>query len=253
MASVAGIHSVLAGSRDRGPADRDAAGQVLRAIPGAVMAAYQNRRIVESAVQFLTACAGVRQFIDIGCGLLAPGAVHEVALGIAPAARVVYADYDPAVLAQLDRSLTGHPAVRTVLGDVRRPGSILGHPALMSFIDMAEPVAVIMTAVLHFVADEDDPDGIVGVFMSAMPRGSHLALSHAAGGHAPAAGAEDVRRIFQAAESPFVPRGHEQVTGFFDGLELVAPGVVSGAAWRPGYLAADTRQTTFFAGLGQKR
>ena len=157
-----------AGSRDRGSADRDAAGELLRAVPGAVTAAYQNRRFVESAVQFLAACAGVRQFIDLGCGLLAPGAVHEVALRIAPAARVAYVDHDPAVLAELDASLADHPAVRTVLGDVRHPDRILSDPALMSLIDTAQPVAVMLTAVLHFVADDADPGGIVAAFMEVM-------------------------------------------------------------------------------------
>jgi S-adenosyl methyltransferase len=221
-------------------------------MPSAVTAAYQNRRFLERAVQFLAACAGIRQFIDVGCGLLAPGAVHDVALGIAPDARVAYVDHDPAVIAQLDTSLAGHPAVRAILGDVRRPGSILGHPALVSFIDTAEPVAVIMTAVLQYVADEDDPGGIVGAFMSAVPRGSQLALSHAGGDGVPEAAAECARSIFETAESPFVPRRHAQVAGFFAGLELVAPGVISGAAWRPGYQAADPRRTTFFAGLGLK-
>jgi hypothetical protein len=103
------------------------------------------------------------------------------------------------------------------------------------------------------VADEDDPGEIVGAFLSAVSRGSQLAVSHAAGDHVSAAAAGHARRIFQTAGSAFVPRGHAQVTGFFDGLELVAPGVVSGAAWRPGYQAADPRRTTFIAGLGQKK
>ena len=131
-------------------------------MPSAVTAAYQNRRFLESAVQFMTACAGVRQFIDIGCGLPAPGAVHEVALGIAPGARVACVDRDPAVIAELSASLAGYPTVRAVRGDLRRPGGILSHPALVSFIDTTEPVAVILTAVLHFVADDGHAE-IAGV------------------------------------------------------------------------------------------
>jgi S-adenosyl methyltransferase len=110
-----------------------------------------------------------------------------------------------------------------------------------------------MTAVLQYMADADDPGGIVGAFLPAMPRGSHLAVSHAAADHLSAAAAGHARRNFETAESPFVPRGHAQVTGFFDGLELLAPGVVGGAKWRPGYQAADPRRLTFFAGLGQKK
>jgi hypothetical protein len=249
MPSVAGIHSVLIGSRDRGTADRDAAGELLRATPTAVTAAYQNRRFLETAVQFLTACAGIRQFIDVGCGLPAAGAVHEVVLGIAPGARVAYVDHDPAVISELDASLAGHPSVRAMLGDVRRPGSILGHPALVSLIDMAQPVAIIMTAVLHFVADDADPGGTVATFTQAAAPGSYLVLSHAAGEHVTV---EDARRIYEMVATSFVPRGQAEIAAFFDGLEILPPGIVGGASWRPGYRAADSRGITFHAGLGRK-
>lgn len=252
MPSVAGIHNVLLGSRDRGPADRDAAGDLLRVAPSAVTAAYQNRRFLENAVQFVTACAGVRQFIDFGCGFLVSGAVHQVALGIAPVSRVVYVDHDPAVITELDLLLKSYSMVRVVLGDVRRPGSILAHPALVSLIDMSKPVAVILTAVLQFVADDADPGGIVAAAVEAMAPGSYLVLSHAASEHG-ATAIEDAREIYSATAASFVARGHAQVAGFFDGLEIMPPGIVNGATWRPGYLATDPRRTTFYAGLGRKR
>jgi SAM-dependent methyltransferase len=253
LASVAGVHSVLAGSRDLGRADRGAAGELLRAVPSAVTAVYQNRRFADSAVQFLTACAGVRQFIDLGCGMPAPGAVHEVALGIAPGARVAYLDHDPDVITELEAALAGYPMVLAMLGDVRRPDSILRHPALVSLIDLAEPVAVILTAVLHFVADADDPVGIVAAFVRAMAPGSYLVLSHAAREHVASATVGNARAIYRTAAASFVPRGQAEVTRLFGGLEVMAPGVVSGATWRPGYLATDPRRATFYAGLGRKR
>jgi hypothetical protein len=252
-ASVAGVHSVLAGSRNRGPADRGAAGELLRAVPSAVTAAYQNRRFAESAVQFMTACAGVRQFIDVGCGLPSAAAVHEVALGIAPVARVAYVDHDPGVIAELDAVLAGYPRTRAMHGDARRPGAILRHPALVSLINLAEPVAVILTAVLHFVADHDDPGGIVATYVRAMAPGSYLVLSHAACEYGVSAAVENARAIYRTAEASFVPRGQAQVARLFDGLEVMAPGVVSGATWRPGYMATDPRRATFYAGLGRKR
>lgn len=253
MPSIAGIHDVLNGSRDHDPADRDAAGELLRTDPSAVTAAYQNRRFVESATQFMTACAGIRQFIDIGCGFLAPGAVHEIALGIAPDARVVYADNDPSVAAQVNASIAGHPSVLAVQADLRRPSSILDDPAVSSVIDMAEPVAIMLTAVLHFLTDDDDPGGIVAALMRAVAPGSLLVLSHAAGGYLAAAAVGNAREVYETAAAPFIPRDLVEVLGFFDGLDLLAPGVVSGAAWRPGYLAADPRRPTFYAGLGRKR
>jgi len=166
---------------------------------------------------------------------------------------MVCVDHDPAVVEEMSAALAGSPAAAAVRCDLRQPDRILSDPALLSLVDMTEPVGVVMTAVLQYVADEDDPGGIVAAFMSAMARGSQLAVSHAAGDHVSAAAAEQARRIFEAAGSPFVPRGHAQVMGFFDGLELIAPGLVSGGTWRPGYQAADPRGITFFAGLGQKK
>ncbi|HUZ50993.1 MAG TPA: SAM-dependent methyltransferase [Streptosporangiaceae bacterium] len=253
MASVAGIHGVLTGRPGHGPADRYSAGELLRTMPGAVTAAYQNRRFLECAVQFLAACEGIRQFVDIGCGLPAAGAVHDVALRIAPGARVAYVDHDPAVISALDAPLAGYPTVRAVAGDLRRPGGILGHPELAAFIDMAEPVAVVLTAVLHFVADDADPGGIVAGLVQAVAPGSCLVLSHAAGEYATAAAIEDARGIYGSAAASFAPRGHAEIAGFFDGLEIMPPGIVGGATWRPGYLATDPRGATFYAGLGKKR
>jgi hypothetical protein len=253
MPSVAGIHGVLCGSRGRDPADRDAAGELLRADPSAVTAAYQNRRFVESATQFMTACAGIRQFIDIGCGFPGPGAAHEIALRITPDARVAYADNDPSVVAQVNASVAGHPAVLAVQADLRQPNSILGNPAVLSLINLTEPVAIMLTAVLHFLTDDDDPGGIVATLMRAVAPGSLLVLSHAAGEHLAAAAAGNAREVYETAAAPFMPRDFAQVFGFFDGLDLLAPGVVTGAAWRPGYLAGDPRRPTFYAGLARKQ
>jgi hypothetical protein len=148
LPSVAGIHSVLLGGRDRGPADRDAAGGLLRVLPGAVTAACQNRRFLESAVQFMIAASGIRQFIDVGCGLLAPGSVPETALGITPDARVACVDHDPAVVREMSAALAGSPGAAAIRGDLRQPDRVLSDRALLSLVDLAEPVGVIMTAVL---------------------------------------------------------------------------------------------------------
>jgi SAM-dependent methyltransferase len=252
MPRVARIHNILLGGQGHHPADRDAAGKLLRLAPCAVAAAYQNRQFLERAV-LSVARAGVRQFLDIGCGLLGPGAVHQTAIGVLPNAQVVYVDHDPSVIAQLKATLADDPTVLAIHGDVRRPGNILSHPALLSLIDISEPVAVILAAVLHYVADDDDPGGIVADFKQAVAPGSQLVLSHATGDYADAAVIEGARRIYETAGASFVPRRHADIIGFFDGLELMPPGVVSGAAWRPGYLATDPRRTTFYAGLATKR
>jgi hypothetical protein len=250
--SVAGIRNVLLGARDGGAADRAAAGELLRIVPSAVTAAYQNRRFLTSAVQFAALSSGLRQFIDLGCGFLATGAVHDTVLGIRPAAQVVYVDRDPAVVSQVSASLAGLPSVAAIRGDLRQPDLVLRDPAVLALTDIGEPVAIVLAAVLEYVADADDPGGIVAAFMAAVPPGSQLILSHAAAGPFTAGVAEGARAILRAANSPFVPRRREQVAGFFGGLDLVTPGVVSGATWRPGYQAADPRATTFFAGVGIK-
>jgi hypothetical protein len=250
--SVAGIHSTLLGSRGASPASKEAAGKLLRIAPGAVMAAYQNRRFLQAAVQFAAIGSGIQQFIDIGCGLILPGALHETALSARPDARVVYADNDPSVVASLTEALQGHSSATAIHGDIRRPGSVLAHPALLSLIDMTKPVAVVMSSVLQHVADDDDPAGVVAAFGKAIAPGSQLILSHPALGHPADPAVRDTRRIFEAAAAPFVPRTHAQVLDFFGGLELLPPGVVSGATWRPGYLATDPRTPSFYVGVGSR-
>jgi hypothetical protein len=121
-----------------------------------------------------------------------------------------------------------------------------------SFIDPTRPVAVILSAVLHFLADEDEPQSAVAIITQAMAPGSQLVISHAAVDRCTPASAGNASRVYEAAGTPLVPRGHGEVVRFFDGLELMAPGVVSGAVWRPGYTATDPRGVTFYAGLGRK-
>jgi hypothetical protein len=251
--SSAGIHDVLLGGHGRHPSDREAASELLRLFPAAVTGAFQSRRFLESAVQFTLTRAGIRQFIDIGCGFLARGAVNETARQIAPAARVVYVDREPAVISQLTAELAGDPTVATMLGDLRRPDDILSNQALLRLVDLAKPVAIILTAVLHYVASEDNPGGIVAAFTQAMAPGSQLVLSHATSDHVAATVIDGARKILEPAGASFVPRSHAEITRFFDGLDLVPPGVVNGAAWRHGYLATDPRRPIFYAGIGSKQ
>jgi hypothetical protein len=249
--SVAGISSILLGRSGDRPS-RDAAGELLRLVPAAVTAAYQNRRFLQSAVQFTLISTGIRQFIDIGCGHSAPGAVHETVLSMAPAARVAYIDHDPLVTTGLNSSLATYPQVAVIHGDLRQPAAILDDPVLRAHIDLTEPVAVILSSVLHHLADGDDPNGAVAILTGAMAPGSQLVLSHAAAGHAAPSALDDARSIFEGAGAPYVPRDHAAVTRFFDGVHLMAPGVISGAVWRPGYRATDPRPATFYAGVGTR-
>src|ERR1700677_818256 len=147
-------------------------------VPDGREAAYQNRRFLRRAVRFLASEAGIRQFIDIGTGLPTQGNVHEVAHEINSAARVMYVDYDPIVIAHAQALLATEPTVVAINRDLRTPEEILAHPALQALIDFSEPVAVLLISVMHFIKDKENPYRIVETLKAAMPPGSYLVLSH---------------------------------------------------------------------------
>jgi hypothetical protein len=158
--------------------------------------------------------------------------VHEIALGVAPDARVVYADYDPSVVAHGQMILSSATSAAFIEGDIRRPDEILGNAELRSLINFDEPVAVLLVAILNFVADEEDPAGIIGQFRAAMAPGSYLVISHGASEERPAT-ARDVAKVYQQATARAVLRTRTEILPFFAGFELLEPGVVYAAQWRP--------------------
>lgn len=251
--NVARIYDTILGGRGNPAADQEAAGELLRLVPDAVMAAYQNRNFLQRAVQLLASQAGIRQFIDIGMGLPTHGNVHELAQRAAPDARVLYMDYDPAVISRAQGLLADNRSVAAINRDLRDPDGIIGHPALHALINFDEPVAVLLTAVLHFIKDDEDPHGIVNVFKDAMAPGSCLILSHVTGDGVPPGVTRRVRDLYQNATAPVAPRTHAEITRFLDGLEILPPGLVNGSAWRTGYMATDPRRTIFYAGVARKR
>ncbi|HUY45110.1 MAG TPA: SAM-dependent methyltransferase [Streptosporangiaceae bacterium] len=251
--NVARIYDTLLGGQGNPAIDQEAAGELLRLVPGAVMAAYQNRNFLQRAVQLLASQAGVRQFIDIGMGLPTHGNVHEFARRAAPHARVLYVDYDPAVISRAQAVLAGSRGVAAINRDLRDPDGIIGHPALRALINFDEPVAVLLTAVLHFIKDDEDPHAIVNAYKDAIVPGSYLTLSHFTGDGLSPEATHRVRELYQNATAPVVPRTHAEITRFLDGLEILPPGLVNGSAWRAGYMAAEPRRTIFYAGVARKR
>jgi SAM-dependent methyltransferase len=220
------------GGKDNYAADRESGDQVAEAFPTIRQAAQENRKFLRRTVKFLVGEAGIRQILDIGAGLPTFDNTHQIAQRIAPQARVVYVDNDPMVMAHARALLTSGPQGRTgyLERDLRQPASILGDPELHATLDLAEPVALLLVAVMHFIADEDDPHGIVARLVDVLAAGSYLVMSHVTG---------DLMRRQLLAETkagkfgPFWPRSREQFAGFFTGLELVPPGVVSIGHWRP--------------------
>ena len=228
------IYSYWLGGKDHFPADRRAAEDVIRQRPQVVAGARANRAFLGRVVGYLAAERGIRQFLDIGTGLPAPGATHQVAQSITPQARVVYVDNDPLVLVHARALLTSTPqgACDHIQADLRDPAGILTKAA--PTLDFTQPVGVLLLAVLHFLDDACDPAAITATLAAALAPGSCLALSHLTADLAPqqvtaAAGAYNA-----LAPAPVTPRSHAQVTALFGGLPLLPPGVVPVTEWRPG-------------------
>jgi hypothetical protein len=227
------MYDYYLGGKDNYPADRAAAEQVGALFPAIGTMARQNRSFMVRAARYLAAEAGVRQFLDIGTGLPTSPNLHEVAQGEAPEARVVYADNDPLVLTHARALLTSTSAGRTayVEADLADPESILGCPVLADTLDLSRPVALSLIAILHFFPDEKEPYAIVSRLMDALPAGSYLMLSHATGDFDPA-----VSRVADSYRAQGIAgqlRSRVEVARFFDGLELVDPGLVVAHRWRP--------------------
>jgi hypothetical protein len=229
--NVARIYDYFLGGKDNFAADREAAEQILRIIPEARSGAQVNRAFLGRAVRFL-ARTGIRQFIDIGAGLPTQANVHEVAHQVDPAARVVYVDNDPVIRVHGQALLHSVDTATIIEADLRDPDKILEHPELCAFIDFSEPVAVLLVGILHFIADFEDPYGIVCHVGARLVPGSHLAISHATMEPGRAAN-NRVTSVYSQATAPLVPRGHAEIWRFFDGFEPVEPGVVYAPQWRP--------------------
>ena len=249
--STARMYDWWLGGHDNFAADRAAALAVSEAAPEAQLMAVENRKFLRRAVRYLVAEAGITQFLDIGTGLPTQGNVHQVAQGINPAARVVYVDNDPMVLAHSRALKTGGNTV-VIEADLREPRVILDHPGTRKLIDFSQPLAVLLVAVLHFISDDDDPSAIVGAIRDALQPGSYLVLSHVAG---------DIRREsaanaavhYKKVTSGATLRGREEIIRFFAGLELIDPGLVQVPHWRPdGPEPADASKVWILGGVGRK-
>jgi hypothetical protein len=238
---------------DNYAADRAAVDGMLKIWPGLAFTARANRAFLGRAVSYLAAEAGIRQFLDIGTGIPATGNVHEVAQAVAPESRVVYVDYDPIVLAHARALLTSHQAGATeyIHADLRDTGAILSEAAQL--LDFAKPVAVTLLAILHAIPDSDDPHAIVATLMNAAAPGSYLAVSHGASDLlAPETGQEFQENVNSVSQQQYTPRSREQVARFFDGLELVEPGIVRVEAWRQEAGAGESGGSALWGAVGRK-
>ena len=261
IAHPARMYDYFLGGKDNFPADREAAERVIAAGIDTRAFARANRAFLGRAVSFL-AEQGISQFLDIGTGIPAAGNTHEVAQRTDPAARVVYVDNDPIVLTHARALMAGHGqgATTVIQADLRDPAAILAHPQVQAAIDFDRPVGLVLVAVLHFVRDDEDPDGATKLLRDALPAGSCLVLSHGADGSTPSAPrnerAEAITDLYrQRASSALTLRSKDRIAEFFGDFELVEPGLVSVSHWRPEEELTDAAvhtTTGFYGGVARK-
>jgi O-methyltransferase involved in polyketide biosynthesis len=232
--SIARIYDYLLFGKDNFAADRAAAEQLMESRLEPRRLALANRGFLLRAVRFL-AQQGIAQYLDLGSGLPTVPNVHEVAREIVPGAGVVYVDHDPIVVAHNEALLAKRDGVVTIRADVRHPDAVLRHPALAGCIDFAEPVAVLLLGVLHFISHEEDAPAIIARFRECMAPGSYLAMSIGTSDGADPEMLAEATQTYAGARMPFTLRSRAQIMDLFDGFDLVEPGLVSLPEWQPDF------------------
>jgi SAM-dependent methyltransferase len=247
---IARIYDYWLGGKDNFAADRKVAEEALAAMPSLAARARANRAFLGRAVHFLAAEAGIRQFLDIGTGLPAANNTHEVAQRAAPESRVVYVDNDPIVLTHAQALLksTREGATDYIDADARDTEKILHKAA--AILDFHSPVAVMLVAVMHCIPDEDEPERIVNTLKDAVPSGSHLVLSHPTNDYTEKM-TEVAARMNRLLPNKVTFRSYEQVARYFDGWELLEPGIVPTAEWRP-HNGGTHEPRAMWAGVARK-
>ncbi|MCX4741742.1 SAM-dependent methyltransferase [Streptomyces antibioticus] len=252
--SVSRIYDYYLGGSHNFEVDREAARKAMEFMPGLPKIMQANRAFMRRAVRW-AAGEGVTQFLDIGSGIPTFGNVHEVAQAARPGARVVYVDHDPVAVAHSEAVLEQNADAGVVAADLRKPQEILDSPQVRALIDLDRPVALLLVAILHFVEDADDPYTAVAELSAALAPGSMLVLTHASYEGIPlpterAGGAVDV---YKDIRNPLIMRSRDEIARFFEGYDMVEPGLVPMPEWRPDTAPEDEDPYAFsgFAGVGR--
>jgi hypothetical protein len=231
LPSAARIYDYMLGGEHNFAADREIAERFATALPGSRDIARLNRDFLRRAVLFMIS-AGVRQFLDIGSGIPTFGNVHEIAQRAEPESRVVYVDIDPVAVAHSVLILNGNDRAAAIQADLTQPEVILHHPTTRRLLDFELPLGLLMVAVLHFIPESKDPGGLLARYRDRLAPGSYLTLSHFTADTRPAEMAAMVE-VMKGSKDPLYPRSRQRFTELFAGFEMVEPGVVSTALWRP--------------------
>ncbi len=250
VAHPARVYDYWLGGKDNYPADKEAAEKVIEVNPGIVDGVRSNRAFLKRVVRFFVEEAGVDQILDIGTGLPSADNVHEVAQAAQPRTKVVYVDNDPIVHVHSHALLTGEPGtVDYIHADMRDPAYIMREAA--NTLDYARPVALMILMTLQFIGDEEKPYDIVRAMLDELPSGSYLAVSHPAVDDSGIAN-QATAHYNKMVSTSMTRRTKEEITTFFDGLEIVEPGVVTLSDWRPDDPAAPRTKSPAYCGVGRK-
>ncbi|MFD0366272.1 SAM-dependent methyltransferase [Nocardia sp. GCM10030253] len=228
--SIARVYDALLGGTDNYPADHAVVEHLAETLPEISEVAQLNRAMLGRGVRYLAGTAGIKQFLDLGAGLPTMENTHQVAQSLQPDAKVAYVDIDPVALAHGRALVENNDGTVVVAADLRSPADVLADPAVQQTIDFSQPLAVMLVGILHHLHDDEDPAAIVDSYLSAVPAGSHLFITHFC----------DSGQEARALEKSFLEflgtgrfRTHEEVLGLFRGLELVEPGLAYLPEWRP--------------------
>jgi uncharacterized SAM-dependent methyltransferase len=255
MPNVARMYDYYLGGKDNYAVDRELADRILLKFPELRAVARENRIFMANAAEFLAVECGIRQFLDLGSGLPTQRNIHQVVQGVVSGSKVVYTDYDRIVIVHARALLTdGEPGATAVVeADVRDPEAILNHPDTRALLDFSQPVAILLGSIMHFVPDADDPFGVVSRLREAMVPGSYLVVTHAAGEDLPDR-AQEAFDEYLHANAQVKLRSRDQISSFFDGLELVDPGWAPYGVWRnlTEPMPGDQPCTAGYVGIGRK-
>lgn len=252
-ASIARVYDYVLDGKDNFAADRAAAAAMIEVVPETPLMARDNRAFLRRAVRYLVGEAGIRQIIDVGSGLPTAGNVHEIAHEVAPSTRVVYVDNDPIVLAHGRALLADNDTTTVITADLREPDTIFEHPDTHEYIDQKQPFAVLLASILQHLPDAEDPEGVAASVRARIPAGGYLlsANFHDSG---ESRAAELEQAFLEGGLGTGRFRTREEQLRYFDGLELLEPGLVCANDWRPD---ADTPAESpvhglYIGGLGRK-
>jgi S-adenosyl methyltransferase len=249
--SVARVYDAILGGKDNFAADRKVAEMAMAALGDGGDAARLNRMALGRAVRFM-ADQGITQFLDLGSGLPTAQNTHQIAKSVNPGARVVYVDNDPVAYVHGQALLIDDATTTVVLADIRQPDELLAMPEVTGFLDFSQPIGLILNAVIHHILDEEAPAGIVSRFREALAPGSYMQLTHFCDS------SEEARalgRVLKESLGRGQLRSREQIERFFDGLDLVEPGLVYLPQWRPDepvHLPLDPGSMACLVGVARK-